>query len=355
MSEQSQDGESQAGESQDMQPKGQEQPLLSGEETDALLGAMREGEKDIPADDIDLTSPDRPIQSALPWADTKTGALCVGFRKLLYKQLNVNFTVNSIQPEATPWGQVREDLAPNSALGCTETEDGGRLWVILDPTTTRGILNRRLGLNTSETPANEGEGDPEAETDGNSESEALETRPLSQVDRGILRSAFDHWAESAGIAWCDRQGAFRAKRVFTSPDALPEIDNTKPFLSIAFDILIGEQRKGRVLLIFDAEAVVSTVPKETKEETPSNESETEKLVHRIMNAEVEISATLGQSDTSIREILALKLGDVVRLDSVPGTPIDTFVDDAPVFRGLPTVHHGNLAIECVALIERNPS
>ena len=68
-------------------------------------------------------------------------------------------------------------------------------------------------------------------------------------------------------------------------------------------------------------------------------------VYLPTDVEVEVVAILGRTTTTVRALLALERGSVLRLDSAPERPVDVRVDGVTVLRGMPVVKDGNLAIE----------
>ena len=65
----------------------------------------------------------------------------------------------------------------------------------------------------------------------------------------------------------------------------------------------------------------------------------------ISDVEVEVVAVLGRTASTVRALLALERGAVLRLDGAPDRPIEVRVDGVTVLRGMPVVKDGNLAIE----------
>ncbi|MFT5431413.1 MAG: flagellar motor switch protein FliM, partial [Myxococcota bacterium] len=65
---------------------------------------------------------------------------------------------------------------------------------------------------------------------------------------------------------------------------------------------------------------------------------------------VQCTAELGRTMLSLRELCALKAGDLIRLDRDPQTPITVYVEKSAKLLGSPTVRHGNIAVEVVAKV-----
>jgi flagellar motor switch protein FliM len=65
--------------------------------------------------------------------------------------------------------------------------------------------------------------------------------------------------------------------------------------------------------------------------------------------EIEAVALLGDYVSTVREVLGLRVGDIVRLSTTPDEPLVIRVGDKAVARGMPVVHHGNIAVQIQAL------
>jgi flagellar motor switch protein FliM len=65
-------------------------------------------------------------------------------------------------------------------------------------------------------------------------------------------------------------------------------------------------------------------------------------------------AVLGHARSTVREILRLSVGDVIRLNEPPETPVKVSVEGRQKMIGLPVVRHGNLAIEVIEVVKGNP-
>jgi flagellar motor switch protein FliM len=77
------------------------------------------------------------------------------------------------------------------------------------------------------------------------------------------------------------------------------------------------------------------------------------LREEMKSAEVDVESRLGQVRISLRELMALKAGDVIPIN-MPKT-VDVCVDDLPLFRGQLGVSHGNHAVRVTEVIRRTSS
>ncbi len=78
-----------------------------------------------------------------------------------------------------------------------------------------------------------------------------------------------------------------------------------------------------------------------------DEREQDRLAPLVASVHVTLAARLGRASLTVRELLAMEVGSLVRLDRTPGAPIDVRIGDHVVLRGVPVVRGGNLALEIV--------
>jgi flagellar motor switch protein FliM len=104
----------------------------------------------------------------------------------------------------------------------------------------------------------------------------------------------------------------------------------------------------RVMIAVTGAFLQETMPAATPAAVPAPASDRAKLLVRIERAPIEVSAVLGRARSTVRDVLALEAGDVLRLGRVAGEPIEVCVGKRPLFTGQPVIHHGNVAVELVS-------
>jgi flagellar motor switch protein FliM len=68
---------------------------------------------------------------------------------------------------------------------------------------------------------------------------------------------------------------------------------------------------------------------------------------------VDLTAELGRTTQSIRNLLELQVEDVLQLNTGPEDLIQLTIDNVPKYLGYPGVIKGNRAVEIVELLDRN--
>ncbi|MBD3391570.1 MAG: flagellar motor switch protein FliN [Chitinivibrionales bacterium] len=67
-------------------------------------------------------------------------------------------------------------------------------------------------------------------------------------------------------------------------------------------------------------------------------------VNMLLDVNMPISVQLGQTNMTIRELLALKKGSLVRLDRMAGEPVDVFIGGKILGKGEITVVDDRLSV-----------
>jgi flagellar motor switch protein FliM len=73
----------------------------------------------------------------------------------------------------------------------------------------------------------------------------------------------------------------------------------------------------------------------------------------LKNTPVDLTAELGRTTQSIRNLLELQVEDVLQLNTGPEDLIQLTIDNVPKYLGYPGVIKGNRAVEIVELLDRN--
>lgn len=70
-----------------------------------------------------------------------------------------------------------------------------------------------------------------------------------------------------------------------------------------------------------------------------------RITHQLENIEVEVSVEFGTTDISLRNLLSLQVGDIIRLDQDYDAPLCVRVEGVPKFMGFPRVVRQKKAVE----------
>ena len=72
-----------------------------------------------------------------------------------------------------------------------------------------------------------------------------------------------------------------------------------------------------------------------------------KIASAIQGSDVTMSVELGVTEVSARAVLALKVGDLIPIETRPDDPLAVYVEGIHVMTGVPGVSRGNNAVRVV--------
>ncbi|HJL19162.1 MAG TPA: FliM/FliN family flagellar motor switch protein [Sandaracinaceae bacterium LLY-WYZ-13_1] len=310
-----------------------EEPLLTDEETSALLDAMREEEQrgEPEARKTDLGSPEGPLREALGRADASAAILGKAARTQLLRQTARGVDVELLPAEIVPRDVLASSIDPRALVYSLRFKGETQGMLAIDSGLARVVLDRCMG-------APEREDEPSAGPDA----------PFSDLDRRILEPFPQAVVDALS-------SSFLAGRALQ----LGPVDESEVGASVRFEPMLrmglrfgqGERRDGELLVALTAAAVGNSSPKARAEKEALAEKkkalpEPREVIQRhVLGADVDLIAVLGRTPSSVRALLGLQEGDVLRLDGAPGQPVQLCVEDVVVAHGNPVVRQGDLAIE----------
>jgi flagellar motor switch protein FliM len=89
-----------------------------------------------------------------------------------------------------------------------------------------------------------------------------------------------------------------------------------------------------------------------KTETSLERSWRSQLVELMKEVPLEATAVLGSSQVKLRDLLSLDVGSVLRLNTDPTSSVDVTLGGLVRFRGVPTSHLGNVAINITDVLDK---
>ncbi|MBI2895995.1 MAG: FliM/FliN family flagellar motor switch protein [Deltaproteobacteria bacterium] len=310
-------------------------PLLSGEETEALLEAMRSSAAAGPdVATANLASPDRPLREVLGRADRCSEELTGDLRRIMLRVARCAATATADSPEILPFDVIAKSIVTGSAIAPLRTRDGSRGLVVVGPALASFVLERRLGapLKPADVRAEDDLGGP--------------PRPnLSSFDRRLITPFVTSLVDAFSALWSGKHDEVRLAEIVSRAQDLPASwSSSEPMIRLCLKVVAASGVADEVVIALTAGAARSA-SFEKSEGATATLGDRDRMAQRLAAAEVEVVAVLGRAPTTVRDLLALSVGDVVRLDRIPGRPVEVVVEGVPKLAGAPVVHHGNLAIE----------
>lgn len=317
------------------------EPLLSSDETEALLAAMRNGAANSQsAKELDLGSTDQRLRQSLERADGVGKDFAVEMRKMLRRVTGIAHTVREGSADVVPYNVFASSTPQGTAIGTLKLAGKVVGFVLLGPRVTVRVLSRRLG---GAVPA----------------MDVPEEEPrmfLSPVDRRIARPFLTETVELFTRLWSKDELLIELGDVLARTSDLPRLSQFEPLLRLPMAIGVAPDQSEEMCVVLTSAAVPSATAGAEPEPAmpPVNNEDRARLAARLAHAEVDVVAVLGHARSTVREILRLSIGDVIRLNEPPDAPIGVSVEGRQKLFGLPVIRHGNLAIEVIQVLKGAP-
>lgn len=311
------------------------EPLLSTDETEALLQAMKSGAgaANASAKEVELGSQDQRLRKSLNKADEVARDWADDVRKILRRMLGTSATVRESSTDVVPYSVVSQSVPPGACVCVLVTPEGAFGMLVMGPGLTSFVLNRRLG------------GAVQQNTSGDD----MRTF-LSAVDRRIVRPFCDEVLASFITLWGESEVSLKITDVLARPIDIPRMPQFEPLLRVPMSVALTPESNEELSIVLSGTAI--RAPKvEPKAPDPVQTLDKSRMVARLSFAELELIAVLGRASTTIRSVLSLRVGDLVRLNEAPNAPLQIFVEGQKKMIGVPVVSHGNIAVEVTEILK----
>ncbi len=311
------------------------QPLISAEESEAIIRAMRSGSlapaslapppsvtPGAPADARPMVfgAPDELLRRFVEQADRVALELADVLVGALLEQVAVVADTEPAESVVETASIVFEPYVEGGTAWDVVVTGQGRPWatVVLGGSLADVVLSRRLGAEG--TVARPGPRSRAMNALGRRVLSPIAESCVSTVARGMT-TGLDGWG------------------LVPAGSTVVRIALTAPCLRVAVRVRIGDIEDDALVAIYEDALVSRPGGEEAQAETER------RMQTSLQDIEVELAALLGETLISVRDLLALEVGSVIRLSGTPDAPVSVTASGTPVLSGMPIVHQGNLAIE----------
>ena len=327
--------------------------VLSQSEVDALLAAVSEGEVDTSdaagggGDDrvvvvYDLTSQDRIIRGRLPQLDVIYEKFMRAFRVSLSSALRKIASLNHASTDFLKFGEFINTLPMPTCMSVLRfsTLRGSALFVI-ESKLAYALVDSFFG----------GDDRPYSKVEG---------KDFTPIEISIIRKVVDLAIQDLEAAW---ESIHPIECSFVRTEVNPQfvgiVPPTDVVIASAFDVEL-ENANGTITLVIPYSTIEPIKQKlSTGFQVESDQTDkrlwTSIIREQLLETEVDVKVNLGQSEISLKELMSLKVGDVIPLDQDANGEFDILVQEVKKYKGLYGVYHGSVAMQITKPIikERN--
>jgi len=315
--------------------------VLTQEEIDALLGAIRKGEVSLeeerpPKEGVkpyDLTSQSLSLRAQYGALEEVYDRFVIGLSNSLSIFLQQDVEVNVISREIIKFSEVLKGLTFPSYMDIFAMEPlFGLAIFVTEPQLLFSFLDVMFG----------GKGKP---LDKIRSFTSLELNSLKKITNMILSNWENAWAEINPLKIVH-------KKTEIKPEFIHMIDPSDFVISVVFSV-DAKEYSGMINLCIPylmlepiKEKLSYTYLRKKEVEAGWNEA----LRQLLSEVTVELVAELGNITLSLDRVMKLKENDIIRLDKGPDDPIPLKVQGVPKYWVMPGTFKGNKAVKVVRIV-----
>ncbi len=311
---------------------------LNPDEVAALMGAINEGKVPSggaanrgPVTSYDLTSQDRIIREQMPTLNAMNEQIASIMSNGLSGRTRLNLRVTSQPANMLKFIDYNGTIEPQCALGVLTLGKGfGPALAVLKPGLPELLLSAALGdrrIKTASSPA-----EPR--------------REFTSVDTLVLRRLLSILTDAMATVWAPIM-PFKPEVLRFETDLRMANISAPSEVAIVSNFDLSGGLEGRLQLVIPYPSVE---PVKARLSAPSSVSQAadrrfaSMLSRELEEVEVEVRGVLGETKFRLSQLMALKVGDVVILQSDETTPLPIYIQGRPKLAGSPRVSCGSMAL-----------
>lgn len=321
------------------------QQILSQEEVDALLNGMssdsqdtrQAGEAPEGVREYDIANQERIIRGRMPTMEVVNERFARNIRVGLFNLLRKSPEVTTGTIKVHKFGAFLRGIVVPSNFNVVSVKPlRGNALIVFDPSLVLAVIDGLFG----------GAGRSPARIDGRDFS-PTELRIIERLVETVLAEYHKSWA-----------GIYPLKMEFQRAEMQPQFANIanpgETVVSTSFDLEIGEN-VGAIHFCYPY-ATLEPIRDVLGSTTLGDSAEVDRrwihlLKTQIQDAELEIVVDLGQAEATVAQLLALKPGDFIELDSP--SPLQAKVEGVPLIQCHHGTSNGHYAIRVQQMLAHN--
>ncbi len=332
--------------------------ILSQSEVDALLAAVTDGDikvpdagsqtnaqvKTIKEDNrniisYDLTSQDRIIRGRLPQLEVIYEKFMRSFRVSLSSALRKIASITLTSTEFLKFGEFINTLPIPTCMSVLRFNNlrGSALFVI-EAKLAYALVDSFFG----------GADRPYAKLDGK-EFTPIELQIVKKVVELAINDLEASWSTIEKIG-CSFQ------RTEINPQFVGIVPPTDVVIASTFDVEL-EQASGTISIVIPYSTIEPIKQKlSTGFQVESDQTDkklwTSIIKEQLLETDVDIKVNLGETEIKLKDLMNLKIGDIIPLTQDSSGELDVQVENVRKFKGYYGVHHGTVAMQITRQIEK---
>lgn len=329
--------------------------VLSQSEVDALLAAVSDGEvqtadqskpdagavkednRNIVA--YDLTSQDRIIRGRLPQLEVIYEKFMRAFRVSLSSALRKIASITLTSTEFLKFGEFINTLPMPTCMSVLRFGNlRGSALLVIESKLAYALVDSFFG----------GADRPYTKIEG---------KDFTPIELSIVRKVVDLAINDLEVAWSSVEKiGCSFVRTEVNPQFVGIVPPTDVVIASTFDIEL-ENATGTISMVIPYSTIEPIKQKlSTGFQVESDQTDkklwTAIIKEQLLDTEVEMKVNLGETEIRLKDLMNLKIGDVIPLTQDSTGELDIQVENVKKYKGYYGVHHGTVAMQVTRPIEK---
>lgn len=332
--------------------------VLSQSEVDALLAAVSDGdvttaETAKPAGgsssvikaenknviNYDLTSQDRIIRGRLPQLEVIYEKFMRAFRVSLSSTLRKIASITLTSTEFLKFGEFINTLPMPTCMSVLRFGNlRGSALMVIESKLAYALVDSFFG----------GADRPYTKIDG---------KEFTQIELSIVRKVVELAINDLENAWASVEKIDCSfVRTEVNPQFVGIVPPTDVVIASTFDVEL-ENATGTISIVVPY-ATIEPIKQKLQSGFQVESDQTDKKLwtsiirEQLLETDVEIKVNLGQTEIMLKDLMSMKVGDVIPLDQDATGEIDVQLENVKKFKGYYGIHHGTVAVQVTRQIEK---
>ena len=183
-------------------------------------------------------------------------------------------------------------------------------------------------------------------------------RTITEIEKAVLRNIIEHALSDLSNAWKSIHDLnFKYNRLESEADFVQVAPSSEIVVVVSFDVNIG-MNSYLMNLCFPTFALEDVIARLNRQSVTSNTAfnpERERENIRVMRQQLSsqflnVASELGKATITVRDLLNLKQGDVIKLDTKVNQEIQVFIDNKRKLAGRPGTVDGKKGIRVTRML-----
>jgi flagellar motor switch protein FliM len=287
----------------------------------------------------DLTSQDRIIRGRLPQLEVIYEKFMRAFRVSLSSTLRKIASITLTSTEFLKFGEFINTLPMPTCMSVLRFGNlRGSALMVIESKLAYALVDSFFG----------GADRPYTKIDG---------KEFTQIELSIVRKVVELAIDDLENAWASVEKIDCSfVRTEVNPQFVGIVPPTDVVIASTFDVEL-ENATGTISIVVPY-ATIEPIKQKLQSGFQVESDQTDKKLwtsiirEQLLETDVEIKVNLGQTEIMLKDLMNMKVGDVIPLDQDASGEIDVQLENVKKFKGYYGIHHGTVAVQVTRQIEK---